>query len=175
MFENYPVDQRTLAADEGGLRPTGVSGHSAPHYPLSLTAAPGERLQLRLNYRPDLFDRASVEAMAGRLVRLLEATVADPERAVGSLDLLTLEERHTILHKWNETAHAVPSATLPELFAAQVATHARRGCGGVRGAEPQLMPSSMRAPISWRIICADLGVRARDRGRAVRRALARRC
>ena len=121
MFENYPVDQRTLAADERSLRPTGVSGHSAPHYPLSLTAAPGERLQLRLNYRPDLFDRARVEAMAGRLVRLLEAVVAEPERAVGNLDLLTLEERHTILHKWNETAHAVSWVTLPELFAAQVA------------------------------------------------------
>ena len=121
VFENYPVDQRTLAADEAGLRPTGVSGHSAPHYPLSLTAAPGERLQLRLNYRPDLFERASVEAMVGRLVRLLEAMVAEPDRAIGCLDLLTLEERYTILHKWNATTHAVPSATLPELFAIQVA------------------------------------------------------
>ena len=39
---------------------------------------PGERLRLRLDYRGDLFDRASVEAMAGRLVRLLEAAVAEP-------------------------------------------------------------------------------------------------
>jgi amino acid adenylation domain-containing protein len=121
VFENYPVDRGSLAADEAGLRPTGVSGHSAPHYPLSLTAAPGERLQLRLNYRPDLFERASVEAMVGRLVRLLEAMVAEPECAIGCLDLLTLEERYTILHKWNATTHAVPSATLPELFATQVA------------------------------------------------------
>src|SRR5207244_3675825 len=72
------------------------------------------------DYATDLFDRASMEAMAARLVRLLEAAVAEPERAIGSLDVLSPDERHTILHGWNDTARTVPSATLPELFAAQV-------------------------------------------------------
>src|SRR5262249_14256241 len=73
-----------------------------------------------LEYATDLFERVSVEALAGRLVRLLDAAVAEPERAIGSLDILSAEERHTILHEWNDTAHALPSATLPELFEAQV-------------------------------------------------------
>ena len=62
-----------------------------------------------------------MEALAGRLVRLLEAAVAEPERAIGRLDILSPRERDTILREWNDTAHAIPSATLPELFAAQVA------------------------------------------------------
>src|SRR5690349_977633 len=74
-----------------------------------------------LEYASDLFDRASVEAIAGRLVRLLEGAVADPGRAIGKLDILGAAERHTILREWNATARAVPGATLPELFAAQVA------------------------------------------------------
>ena len=74
-----------------------------------------------LEYATDLFDRASVEAMAGRLVRLLEAALAAPDRAIGSLDILAPAERHTILREWNDTAHPVPVATLPQLFAAQAA------------------------------------------------------
>ena len=88
-----------------------------------------------LEYATDLFDRASVEALAARLVRLLEAAVAEPERAIGSLDILARRgARSTILRGWNDTARAIPPATLPELFAAQVGAHARRGRGGVRGA-----------------------------------------
>ena len=74
-----------------------------------------------LEYATDLFERSSVEAMAGRLVRLLEAAVAQPDRAIGSLDILAPEERHTLLREWNDTARPVPSATLPQLFEAQVA------------------------------------------------------
>ena len=51
---------------------------------------------------------------------MLEGAVADPERAIGRLDILEGDERHTILREWNATARAVPGATLPELFAAQV-------------------------------------------------------
>ncbi|HEV3151778.1 MAG TPA: amino acid adenylation domain-containing protein, partial [Acidobacteriaceae bacterium] len=122
VFENYPLDNSSSpSADAGGLRLVSVSGHDATHYPLALMAIPGERLRLRLDYRPDLFDRASVEALAGRFIRLLEAAVAQPERAIGRLDILAPAERDTILQVWNDTAWPVPSATLPELFEAQVA------------------------------------------------------
>ena len=75
----------------------------------------------RIEYATDLFDRASVEALAGRFIRLLEGAVAHPERAIGGLDILGPAERATILRTWNDTAHAIPCATLPELFAAQAA------------------------------------------------------
>jgi amino acid adenylation domain-containing protein len=73
-----------------------------------------------LEYATDLFDRATAESMATRFVRLLEAAVAEPERALGSLDILAPEERRT-LFEWNDTAHPIPPTTLPELLAAQAA------------------------------------------------------
>src|SRR6516164_3757465 len=112
VFENYPIDRRSLSGAAGGLRLASVNGHDATHYPLSLMVAPSERLQLRLDYRPDLFDRASVEVLAGRLVRLLEAAVVAPDVAIGRLEILSAAERRTLLEEWNATAHALPAATL---------------------------------------------------------------
>src|SRR5262249_21887398 len=121
VFENYPIDRRSLSGAAGGLRPARRNGADSAPYPLSLMVAPNERLQLRLDYRPDLFDRASVEVLAGRLVRLLEAAVAAPDVAIGRLEVLSAAERRTLLEEWNATAHALPAATLPQLFAAQAA------------------------------------------------------
>src|SRR5262249_56908739 len=72
-----------------------------------------------VEYATDLFERATVEALADRLVRLLEAAVAAPERAIGSLEILAPSERATILREWNATAQPVPTVTVPALFAAQ--------------------------------------------------------
>ena len=119
VFENYPVDRESLAADAGGLRLGAVRGHDATHYPLSLMVRPGERLALRLDYRPDLFDRGSVAALGERLIRLLEGAVAAPDRSIGALPILSGSERETIVSLWNATARAVSPATLPALFAAQ--------------------------------------------------------
>ena len=67
VFENYPVDRSSHSVDVNGLRLRSISGRDVTHYPLSLLAMPGERLRLRLDYRGDLFDRASMAA-AGRAV-----------------------------------------------------------------------------------------------------------
>src|ERR1700754_1552603 len=74
-----------------------------------------------IEYASDLFERASVTGIAGRLGRLLGGAVAEPDRPIGQLEVLSAAERDTILREWNATGRAVPAASLPELFAAQVA------------------------------------------------------
>ena len=121
VFENYPVDQAGLAAEAGGLRLDPRQRARCRALSVEPRGHAGERLQLRLDYRPDLFERATAEAIGARLVRLLAAAVAAPEVAIGRLDILAPEERETILRGWNDTTREVAPATLPELFGAQAA------------------------------------------------------
>jgi amino acid adenylation domain-containing protein len=73
-----------------------------------------------LGYAEDLFDQATVQALAVRLTGLLHQAAEDPDRRVGEFDLLTTAERQA-LAEWSETTRDVPQATLPELFEAQAA------------------------------------------------------
>ncbi len=71
-------------------------------------------------YAEDLFDAATIRALAARLTRLLRQAARDPGRRVGEFGLLTSAE-HRLLEGWNDTARDVPRATLPELFEQQAA------------------------------------------------------
>ena len=75
----------------------------------------------RLIYSLDLFERETAEALAARLVRLLEQCVESPDLPLHRLEILSKSERQTVLEGFNATAHPVPAATLPELFEAQAA------------------------------------------------------
>ncbi|WP_051707174.1 MULTISPECIES: non-ribosomal peptide synthase/polyketide synthase [unclassified Streptomyces] len=121
VFESYPVAEPV--ADGSGPRVTVLDHADSTHYPLAWAVEPAERLRLTAEFRPDLFDRATVRRLTDALARLLTALAADPARPVGWLDLLGTEDRHTVLETWNDTA--LPAAgrpgTVPALFAAQAA------------------------------------------------------
>ncbi|MEU3736341.1 non-ribosomal peptide synthase/polyketide synthase [Streptomyces sp. NPDC032198] len=74
-----------------------------------------------IEYSTDLFDRGSVELLVGRLVRLLSAAVASPERGIGDIELLTDAERTRLAGEFNDTRRDVPRLTVPALFEARAA------------------------------------------------------
>ncbi|MFB7509660.1 non-ribosomal peptide synthetase, partial [Streptomyces broussonetiae] len=74
-----------------------------------------------VEYATDLFDRSTVEALAGRWTRLLEAVTADPDRSIGRIELLDADERHRLLEQGNATAREVAAVPVPQAFEAQVA------------------------------------------------------
>ncbi|MGW7417482.1 amino acid adenylation domain-containing protein, partial [Streptomyces sp. NPDC054863] len=74
-----------------------------------------------IGYAADLFDHGTVQTLTERFVRVLDAVTADPAQPVDDIDLLGPAERRQVVSGWNDTAHDVPAATLPELFEAQVA------------------------------------------------------
>ncbi|GAA1673517.1 amino acid adenylation domain-containing protein [Streptomyces yatensis] len=121
LFENYRVDSGTVESSLSGARVTGGSGRDATHYPLSLAMAPGPTMLLKVGYRPDVFDRATVASLVDRLTRFFEAVVEDPGQLVGRVDALDPAVRRQVLVDWNDTAREVPATTLPAMFQEQVA------------------------------------------------------
>ncbi|MEU3223348.1 amino acid adenylation domain-containing protein [Streptomyces sp. NPDC006976] len=90
-----------------------------------LTFAFGEEngggLTAGIEYATALFDRATAEALADRLLTLLGQVTADAGRPLADYDLLTPEEHGRVTH-WGtgrELPAPAPETTLPALFAAQ--------------------------------------------------------
>jgi amino acid adenylation domain-containing protein len=81
----------------------------------------GPHLSGTLEYSHDLFERDSVERIAGHYVALLGSAIENPDLPIAQLDLLTLEERNELLHKWNPPATSYPNARPHELFECRVA------------------------------------------------------
>ena len=122
VFENYPLDKGLLSWRAAGLRIARATGWDATHYALSLLALPGERLRLRLGYRPELSARAV--AIAACMGRVLEQLARHPERRLWALEVLPDAERAQVVEAWNATERAVAPTTLAALLEAQAARSA---------------------------------------------------
>ncbi|MGH8883488.1 MAG: condensation domain-containing protein, partial [Stackebrandtia sp.] len=91
-------------------------------FDLHLTVAeqPDGTVGAEFEYATDLFDEPTIASLARRWQIVLDAVVAAPDQPVGTIDLLSGDERTQILEAWKDTAHAVPDTTLAELLRAQV-------------------------------------------------------
>ncbi|WP_414945628.1 amino acid adenylation domain-containing protein, partial [Amycolatopsis sp. cmx-11-32] len=85
-----------------------------------------------IEYAVDLFDAETVAVIGERLARVLTAAVAEPDRAVGALEVLSPAERRQLLTDWNDTGRAYGFATIPDLVLAQaerLKDHVALRCG----------------------------------------------
>ena len=112
LHNNAPVDLEGLP---GGLTAVPVSVDTATakvDLSISLTEQRGSDgmpagIVGSLEYAVDLFERPSVEALIERLGRLMEAAVADPDRAIGLIDILSTAERTALLRDGEGIARRV--------------------------------------------------------------------
>ncbi|RSM36803.1 non-ribosomal peptide synthetase [Amycolatopsis balhimycina DSM 5908] len=75
-----------------------------------------------LEYSLDLFDEPTARTLTERLVRVMAAVVADPDRPLSRIDVLDSVERDRILRDWGAGAPlTLPAPTVVDRLAAQVA------------------------------------------------------
>ena len=65
VYENYPTDAAKLSGADG-LAITELTNRDYYHYPLTIQAVPGNELDLRVQYRTDVFDAAGIDTLMER-------------------------------------------------------------------------------------------------------------
>lgn len=95
--------------------------NKAAKFDLSLYASDREsEIFGTLEYNIDLFNRETIERMAGHLLTLLSAIAGDPGQRISDLPLITRHERHQMLTAWNSTSVPFPQDLCAQsLFEAQ--------------------------------------------------------
>ncbi|MGW8768978.1 condensation domain-containing protein, partial [Streptomyces sp. NPDC055815] len=119
----------TAKLDLSGLRASRMAGSApAAKFDLEITASElhgddGAPAGVRgvITGAADLFDAETAGQLAKRWVRVVSALAEDLSVRVSAVEILDAVERHQLLAEWNDTAVAVEAATVPELFAVQVA------------------------------------------------------
>ncbi|MEV6645772.1 amino acid adenylation domain-containing protein [Amycolatopsis sp. NPDC051371] len=128
----HPLFQVMLAVYHSGSEPERLLGLDASYRDTGLRQAkfdlsfdlvetPGG-LEGDLEFSLDLFDEPTARTLTERLVRLMTAVVADPDRPLSRIDVLDAAERHRIVAEWGRGEPLTTSApTVVDRLAAQVA------------------------------------------------------
>ncbi|MDA2890724.1 amino acid adenylation domain-containing protein [Mycolicibacterium sp. BiH015] len=94
VYENYPTDAAKLSGADG-LAITAVTNRDFYHYPLTIQAVPGSELDLRVQYRSDVFDRTAIAELVEHFTQVLVAMITDPAQPLLSTGLLRGDESPT--------------------------------------------------------------------------------
>ncbi|AFH63622.2 amino acid adenylation domain-containing protein [Paenibacillus caseinilyticus] len=110
VFENFPVEEQVEqlgSGDASDFRIVNAGMVEQTNYDFNLIVTPGEQLRIRFEYNESVFDPSAVERISGHLQHLMGQVVADAERKVNELEVVTPAEKETIFGAFNDTA--VPS------------------------------------------------------------------
>jgi amino acid adenylation domain-containing protein len=128
-----------------------IERHAADGSPAGISAD--------IQYSSDLFDPATVERLAARLVRLLEAVAEDPDLGLGRIDLLGAGERKLLVHGRNDTAITYPDHLgVHEVFESRAARTPQAVaivCGAVELSYAEVNAAANR--LARRLVAAGVG------------------
>ncbi len=104
LFALQNAERSALELGSLGVERLGT-GQGGARFDLNLNL--GERsegLRGSLTYRAELWEGRTMERLVGHFGALLEAAVAEPQRPVSELPMLSAAERTQLLEGWNDTA-----------------------------------------------------------------------
>jgi aspartate racemase len=119
VLQNAPWEAAQLAGLE--VTPMQIDSGTSKFDLTLLVRERGGALQAVVEYNTDLFEAETIRRMLGHYEILLEGIVANPDRRLSDLPLLTGVERQQLLVEWNQTKQDYPgNKCVHELFEEQV-------------------------------------------------------
>ncbi len=118
-FENYPWDPGALQNSSGN--DSKINHHmnmqefkifEKTNYPLAIIVLPHEEIFLVIDYDHVRFERGLITRLMKHYSNLLEEIVANPEKSISELSIISEEESHQLLVEWNNTNSDYPDAKL---------------------------------------------------------------
>ncbi|MCU1264985.1 MAG: Malonyl CoA-acyl carrier protein transacylase, partial [Acidobacteria bacterium] len=103
LFALQNAPREALRLEGLSLSPVRVETEIAKFDLSLLISDTAQGLKGVLEYSTDLFERETIERLSGHFRILLEAMVAEPQRVITELPLLSAAERQQLLVEWNET------------------------------------------------------------------------
>jgi amino acid adenylation domain-containing protein len=122
MFSLQQIADPAPTSGDTGLALHGLEvTRSSTKFDLTLTVLSNTQAgYASLAYNTDLFAPGTIQLLLERWLLLLHAVLAQPQRCLDEITLLTPQERHLVLSTWNETAQPYPESSLPRLLEQQV-------------------------------------------------------
>ncbi|MGE2721064.1 amino acid adenylation domain-containing protein [Mycolicibacterium celeriflavum] len=106
VYENYPINAAGLSGGDD-LVVTEFTVRDYYHYPLTVQAVPGAELDLRVQFRTDVFDAATIDTLMEHFERILEAMTADPTQHLLPID--SLDASRYTKHAGRAEQKSIPS------------------------------------------------------------------
>ncbi|WP_299005771.1 non-ribosomal peptide synthetase [uncultured Shewanella sp.] len=79
------------------------------------------QLTLRINYLTSYYSETEIHRLAQTFITLMQGFTEDSSQLLDNVELVSKEEKHTLLYEWNQTEQPYPKdKTLQQLFEAQV-------------------------------------------------------
>ena len=118
VFENYP-ESEILQGASGPLALHSLTFYERTNYPLTATVTLGKILSWMVLYDSRIYTGDAITRMTDHFLTLLKGMVAQPQRTLGSLELLTPAEQEQ-LAKWNDTNVRRENVCVHDLLELQV-------------------------------------------------------
>ncbi|WP_242273251.1 non-ribosomal peptide synthetase [Bacillus cereus group sp. BfR-BA-01538] len=122
VFQNTPVPKVILPNLDVNRKYMDTQG--AKHELTLIINDNGESVEASFQYNINLFNKRTMERMAKNLINLIKQINQKPEQKIGSLSLLSDEDREKLLVTWNDTKTEInKDLCIHTLFEEQVASN----------------------------------------------------